>query len=79
MALYVENVDGSQCLRWEICNWSKFLSCWLILEVSCGAEDAEHLGEGIATVQKGKWRDSKPPSSSSLPCPSVAMFIWIPL
>ena len=27
-----------------------FLSCWLILEVSCGAEDGEHLGERNTTV-----------------------------
>ena len=52
--LYVENVGGCQCckgLRWESCNWSNFLSCWLILEVSCGAEDEEHLGEGSTTVK----------------------------
>ena len=54
MALSVQSVGGCQCskgLRWESCNWSKFFSCWLILEVSCGAEDAEHLVEGITTVQ----------------------------
>ena len=53
MAPCVKNVGGCQCckgLRWESCNWSKFLSCWLILEVSCGAEDGEHLGERNTTV-----------------------------
>jgi hypothetical protein len=53
MAPCVKNVGGCQCckgLRWESYNWSKFLSCSLILEVSCGAEDGEHLGERNTTV-----------------------------
>ena len=53
MALSVQSVGGCQCskgLRWESCNWPKFLSCWLILEVNCGAEDEKHLGKGTFLI-----------------------------